>query len=57
MRANIDDLAIMTTAEQGKRLLESCGEILYAAGFIEWVLAEVAPFGGVKTSGRSRGSQ
>lgn len=40
MLANIDDLAVIMTAEQGKPLTESRGEILYAAGFIEWFSEE-----------------
>jgi succinate-semialdehyde dehydrogenase / glutarate-semialdehyde dehydrogenase len=36
MIENIDDLAIILTAEQGKPLAEAKGELLYAAGFIEW---------------------
>ena len=34
--ANADDLAALMTAEQGKPLAESRGEIVYAASFIEW---------------------
>ena len=34
--ANQDDLAQIMTAEQGKPLAESRGEIVYAAGFLEW---------------------
>lgn len=34
--ANQDDLAAIMTAEQGKPLAESKGEIAYAASFIEW---------------------
>jgi succinate-semialdehyde dehydrogenase / glutarate-semialdehyde dehydrogenase len=34
--ANQDDLAVLMTAEQGKPLAESKGEIAYAAAFIEW---------------------
>src|ERR1043165_9093901 len=34
--ANQDDLAALMTAEQGKPLAESKGEIAYAAAFIEW---------------------
>ncbi|KQZ43165.1 NADP-dependent succinate-semialdehyde dehydrogenase [Duganella sp. Root1480D1] len=34
--ANADDLAALMTAEQGKPLAESKGEIAYAASFIEW---------------------
>src|ERR1700716_2652546 len=36
MMANQDDLATLMTAEQGKPLAESKGEIAYAAAFIEW---------------------
>src|SRR6476646_9984120 len=36
MMANQDDLAAIMTAEQGKPLAESKGEIAYAAAFIEW---------------------
>ncbi len=36
MMANQEDLAILMTAEQGKPLAESKGEIAYAASFIEW---------------------
>jgi len=36
MLENIEDLAVILTAEQGKPLVESRGEILYAASFIEW---------------------
>ncbi|MCC7257154.1 MAG: NAD-dependent succinate-semialdehyde dehydrogenase [Gammaproteobacteria bacterium] len=35
-----DDLAVLMTAEQGKPLAESRGEIAYAAGFIEWFAEE-----------------
>jgi succinate-semialdehyde dehydrogenase/glutarate-semialdehyde dehydrogenase len=34
--ANQEDLATLMTAEQGKPMAESRGEIAYAAGFIEW---------------------
>ncbi len=40
MLANADDLAIIMTAEQGKPLAESKGEIAYAASFIEWFAEE-----------------
>ncbi|MFS2092918.1 NAD-dependent succinate-semialdehyde dehydrogenase [Pseudomonas sp. Pseusp11] len=40
MLENIDDLATILTAEQGKPLVESRGEITYAAGFIEWFAEE-----------------
>jgi len=34
--ANTDDLALLMTAEQGKPLTESRGEVAYGASFIEW---------------------
>jgi len=40
MLANQEDLAVLMTAEQGKPLAESKGEIAYAAGFIEWFAEE-----------------
>jgi len=40
MLENVDDLAIIMTAEQGKPLAESRGEIAYAASFIEWFAEE-----------------
>ena len=38
--AHQEDLARLMTAEQGKPLLESRGEVLYAASFIEWFAEE-----------------
>ena len=40
MLANIDDLAAILTAEQGKSLTEARGEIAYAASFLEWFAEE-----------------
>jgi succinate-semialdehyde dehydrogenase/glutarate-semialdehyde dehydrogenase len=40
MMANVEDLAVIMTAEQGKPLAESRGEIAYAASFIEWFAEE-----------------
>lgn len=40
MLENIDDLATILTAEQGKPFLESKGEIVYSAGFLEWFAEE-----------------
>jgi succinate-semialdehyde dehydrogenase/glutarate-semialdehyde dehydrogenase len=40
MMANQDDLAVIMTAEQGKPLTESRGEIAYAASFIEFFAEE-----------------
>lgn len=36
MRENSEDLSLILTAEQGKPLAESRGEIEYAASFLEW---------------------
>ena len=38
--ANQDDLAALMTAEQGKPLAESLGEIKYGASFVEWFAEE-----------------
>jgi succinate-semialdehyde dehydrogenase/glutarate-semialdehyde dehydrogenase len=40
MLQNMEDLALIMTAEQGKPLGESRGEIAYAASFIEWFAEE-----------------
>jgi succinate-semialdehyde dehydrogenase/glutarate-semialdehyde dehydrogenase len=40
MLANVEDLAIIMTVEQGKVIAESRGEIAYAASFIEWFAEE-----------------
>jgi len=40
MHENAEDLARLMTAEQGKPLAESRGEITYAASFIEWFAEE-----------------
>jgi len=40
MLANTDDLALIMTAEQGKPLTESRGEIAYAASYLEWYAEE-----------------
>lgn len=40
MLAHTDDLARLMTAEQGKPLAESRGEIAYAAAFLEWFAEE-----------------
>ena len=40
MIENQEDLARLMTAEQGKPLKESMGEIVYAASFIEWFAEE-----------------
>jgi len=40
MMENQEDLAVIMTAEQGKPLAESRGEIAYSANFIEWFAEE-----------------
>jgi succinate-semialdehyde dehydrogenase/glutarate-semialdehyde dehydrogenase len=40
MLENKEDLAQIMTAEQGKPLAESAGEVLYGASFIEWFAEE-----------------
>ena len=40
MMANQEDLAMLMTIEQGKPLVESRGEIAYAASFVEWFAEE-----------------
>jgi succinate-semialdehyde dehydrogenase / glutarate-semialdehyde dehydrogenase len=40
LMANQDDLGVIMTAEQGKPLAESKGEIAYAAAFIDWFAEE-----------------
>lgn len=37
---NKDDLALLMTAEQGKPVAESAGEVMYGASFIEWYAEE-----------------
>ncbi len=44
--ANVDDLARIMTAEQGKPLAEAEGEIRYAATFIKWFAEEGRRVGG-----------
>lgn len=40
MLENKDDLAKLMTAEQGKPVAESAGEVMYGASFIEWFAEE-----------------
>jgi succinate-semialdehyde dehydrogenase / glutarate-semialdehyde dehydrogenase len=40
LMANVDDLARILTAEQGKPLAEAKGEIAYGASFVEWFAEE-----------------
>jgi succinate-semialdehyde dehydrogenase/glutarate-semialdehyde dehydrogenase len=38
--ANLDDLALILTLENGKSLVEAKGEVTYAASFLEWFAGE-----------------
>ncbi|CAG0952854.1 succinate-semialdehyde dehydrogenase / glutarate-semialdehyde dehydrogenase [Burkholderiales bacterium] len=40
MVANVDDLALLLTAEQGKPLAESKGEVAIGAAYVEWFAEE-----------------
>ena len=40
MMENQEDLAALMTAEQGKPMAESMGEVAYAASFLEWFAEE-----------------
>ncbi|MER8955738.1 NAD-dependent succinate-semialdehyde dehydrogenase [Mesorhizobium sp. M0833] len=40
MRGNLNDLAVIMTAEQGKPIAEARGEISYAASFLDWFAGE-----------------
>lgn len=40
LMANQEDLAIIMTAEQGKPMAESRGEVVYGASFVEWFAEE-----------------
>jgi len=53
MMANQEDLAVIMTAEQGKPLAESKGEIAYAAAFIEWFAEEAKRIYGDTIPGHS----
>jgi succinate-semialdehyde dehydrogenase/glutarate-semialdehyde dehydrogenase len=54
MMENQEDLAIIMTAEQGKPLAESKGEIAYAAAFIEWFGEEAKRVYGDTIPGHTR---
>jgi succinate-semialdehyde dehydrogenase/glutarate-semialdehyde dehydrogenase len=51
MLANVEDLGLLMTTEQGKSLTEAKGEIAYAASFIEWFAEEAK-----RVSGDTMGS-
>ncbi|CAN7755249.1 MAG: NAD-dependent succinate-semialdehyde dehydrogenase [Gammaproteobacteria bacterium] len=40
LMANVDDLARILTAEQGKPFAEARGEVIYGASFVEWFAEE-----------------
>jgi succinate-semialdehyde dehydrogenase / glutarate-semialdehyde dehydrogenase len=54
MLENQDDLAAIMTAEQGKPLAESKGEIAYAASFLEWFAEEAKRVYGDTIPGHAR---
>ncbi len=54
MVKNVDDLAIILTAEQGKPLAEARGEVLYGASFIEWFAEEAKRVYGETIPGHQR---
>jgi len=54
MLENQDDLAAIMTAEQGKPLAESRGEITYAASFLEWFAEEAKRVYGDTIPGHAR---
>jgi len=52
--ANKDDLATLMTAEQGKPLAESLGEMVYGASFVEWFAEEAKRIYGNVIPGHQR---
>ena len=52
--ANVDDLAQILTAEQGKPLVEARGEILGNAGYLEWYAEEAKRIEGDVFEGMNR---
>lgn len=54
---NLDDLAWIMTAEQGKPLAEAQGEIRYAASFIKWFAEEGRRVGGRNVASPERDRQ
>ena len=46
LMANMDDLARLMTAENGKPLAESRGEVAYGASFVEWFAEEAKRING-----------
>jgi len=54
MLANLDDLARLMTAEQGKPLAEAQGEVAYAASFLKWFAEEARRINGAVLPGHQR---
>jgi succinate-semialdehyde dehydrogenase/glutarate-semialdehyde dehydrogenase len=54
MLANLDDLARLMTAEQGKPLAEAQGEVAYAASFLKWFAEEARRINGAILPGHQR---
>ena len=49
MMENQEDLAVLMTAEQGKPLAESRGEIVYGSSFIDWFAEEGRAFTAIRS--------
>jgi len=56
--ANVDDLALILTSEQGKPLAESKGEVTIGAAYVEWFAEEAKRIYGdtIPTPGRTAAS-
>jgi succinate-semialdehyde dehydrogenase/glutarate-semialdehyde dehydrogenase len=56
MTANVDDLALLLTSEQGKPLAESKGEVTIGAAYVEWFAEEARRVYGdvIPTAGNDR---
>jgi aspartate-semialdehyde dehydrogenase len=57
LRDNADDLAVIASAEQGKPVAESRGEVAYAAAFLDWFAAEGERVYGETLPSHLRGSR
>ena len=51
---NVEDLALILTAEQGKPLIEAKGEVKYGASYVEWFAEEARRVYGDTIPGQSR---
>ena len=54
MLANVDDLAVLITAEMGKPWAEARGEVLYGASYVEWFAEEAKRIYGETIPGHQR---